>query len=548
MSNDTTIFAARKIITMNRYQPAATHVAVRDGRVLGVGALDELAGWGEHTLDDRFADKVLMPGFIEGHSHLMQGSMWRYAYVGYFPAVDPDGVTHEGLRSIDEVVERLQRIEADMPDPDTPLVAWGFDPIYFGGRRMDRHDLDRVSARRLVLVVHQSFHIVNVNSLVLGKAGITASTNIAGIVRDDSGEPNGEMQGVPARFAAMSVAGVDMNREGADARALDAFGRIATRTGVTTATDLHNALPAAAVDDLCKATARDDFRFRLVPAFAGISQPAQEGAAYVVELKKRNNDRLRFGIVKFVIDGSIQGFTARLQWPGYYNGAPNGLWYVAPEELVDRLTPYHEAGLHLNIHTNGDEATEVATDAIEALQLRTPRDDHRHTLQHCQMASEAQFARMARLGMCVNLFANHLFYYGDEHRAVTMGPDRAKRLDAVGSALRQGVPFAIHSDAPVTPLGPLFTAWCAANRRTASGDVLGPDECISVPEALRAITQGAAFTMKMDHEIGSIEVGKRADFAVLEEDPLTIDAAHLKDVPVWGTVLGGRVFAAQDAV
>ena len=126
-----------------------------------------------------------------------------------------------------------------------------------------------------------------------------------------------------------------------------------------------------------------------------------------------------------------------------------------------------------------------------------------------------------------------------------MGPDRAKRMDAAATARRLGVPFAIHSDAPVTPLGPLFTAWCAVNRLTASGAVLGAAECIPVEAALYAITQGAAYTMKLDHQIGSIEVGKRADFAVLEADPLAVPARELKDVPVWGTVLGGRVFAAD---
>ena len=115
-------------------------------------------------------------------------------------------------------------------------------------------------------------------------------------------------------------------------------------------------------------------------------------------------------------------------------------------------------------------------------------------------------------------------------------------MDATGTALRTGVPFAIHSDAPITPIGPLFTAWCAVNRRSSSGQILGREEAISVVEALHAITLGAAYTLKLDHEVGSIEVGKRADFAILEDDPLTVSPEALKDIPVWGTVLGGRVF------
>jgi len=125
-----------------------------------------------------------------------------------------------------------------------------------------------------------------------------------------------------------------------------------------------------------------------------------------------------------------------------------------------------------------------------------------------------------------------------------MGPDRAERIDACRSALDEGVALAIHSDAPVTPLAPLFTAWCAVNRVTPEGRLLGATERIRVDEALHAITLGAAYTLKLDHEIGSIECGKRADFAVLEDDPTAIDPMALKDVRVWGTVLSGRVFQA----
>jgi hypothetical protein len=117
-------------------------------------------------------------------------------------------------------------------------------------------------------------------------------------------------------------------------------------------------------------------------------------------------------------------------------------------------------------------------------------------------------------------------------------------MNACRSALDAGVPFAIHSDAPITPLGPLFTAWCAVNRLTASGRVLGEHQRIAPADALRAITLGAAVTLKLDGEIGSIECGKRADFCVLEDDPTEAPAMALKDLRVWGTVQGGRVFQA----
>jgi predicted amidohydrolase YtcJ len=153
---------------------------------------------------------------------------------------------------------------------------------------------------------------------------------------------------------------------------------------------------------------------------------------------------------------------------------------------------------------------------------------------------------MKALDMCVNLFANHHFYWGDEHYRLTVGPERALRMNACRTALDTGVPMAIHSDAPVTPLGPLFTAWAAVTRITASGRTQGEHEKIAIDEALWAITLGAAYTLHLDDEVGSIESGKRADFAVLEEDPRDLSGDALKDVRVWGTVQGGRVFAAAD--
>ena len=255
---------------------------------------------------------------------------------------------------------------------------------------------------------------------------------------------------------------------------------------------------------------------------------------------------MRLGAIKIVADGSIQGFSARMRAPGYYNGAPNGLWYITPEQMLAIYEKALENNLLVHTHTNGDQATQLALETLEKALNKRPTQDHRFTLQHCQLADAAQFRQMAKLGMCVNLFANHHFYWGDEHYALTVGPERATRMNACRTALNNNIPMGIHSDAPITPLGPLFTAWCEVNRLTASGRVLGENERITIPEALYAITLGAAYTLKLDGEIGSIEAGKKADFAVLEDDPTQATADTLKDVRVWGTVQGGRVFAARN--
>jgi predicted amidohydrolase YtcJ len=291
-------------------------------------------------------------------------------------------------------------------------------------------------------------------------------------------------------------------------------------------------------------TRAPDYPVRLVPLLRLIGITPQAAVARAVALRAQQTEQLRLGRIKVVADGSIQGFSARLCWPGYHNGAPNGLWYTPPETVRSCYTEALRHGVQVHTHTNGDEATDMALDCMADALAEVPRPDHRFTLQHVQLANTAQFKRMKALGMGVNLFANHTFYWGEQHHAITVGPERAARMNACATALREGVPMSIHSDAPITPLSPLFTAWCAVQRETAAGRVLGEQERISVQQALSAITIGAAYSLGLDGEIGSIECGKRADFCVLHEDPSAVPGSALKDVAIWGTVQNGRVFAA----
>jgi predicted amidohydrolase YtcJ len=551
----TTVYLARKIITLEAGQPEATHVAVRDGRILAVGDLERCASWGPYTLDLRFADKVLMPGLVEGHCHLKEGSMWQWTYTGWFDRRDPDGKVWPGLRSMQAVVERLTQAAAKMDaqgcPASEPLIAWGFDPIYFGGERMTVEHLDRASSTRPVVISHANGHLMNVNTAMLRIADITRDNEVEGVVKfaaghGQAGEPTGELQEPAAMFLVLRKIGpagvlAPMTEDG-----VRAFARLACRQGVTTATDLVNALGEQDCQVLESALADDSVSIRMLPAFKAFhgSHAAAAGAEHVKGLMARNTDRLRYGLVKMMLDGSIQGFSSRMRWPGHFNGAPNGIWVTAPSQYEADFETYHRAGLLIHTHTNGDEASEVAIDAIGRVLARAPQPDHRHTLQHGQMIDAPLFRRMASLGLCANLFANHLWYWGDQHYEMTMGPDRAMRLDACASALAAGVPLAVHSDAPVTPLGPLFTAWCAVNRVTPKGRVLGEAEKLTVMQALHAVTLGPAYTLRLDHEIGSIACGKRADFCVLEDDPLAVDPTTLKDLRVWGTVLSGRVFQA----
>lgn len=542
-----TIYPARRVHTMDPARPVADAVAVAGDRIRAVGSLDELAAYGPARVDDRYADCVLLPGFVEAHAHVMGGGMWKHTYAGYFERLSPDGRRWPGCRSLEAVVERLREAETALDDPDTPLVAWGLDPIYFTGDRLDRRHLDAVSATRPILVMHQSFHICTVNSVVLRADEITRDVRVEGVVKDADGEPTGELQEPVAMGLVTCVPGLlDL---GIDEQALRNFGDDARNHAVTTIVDLGNTAlhDDASVDLLRRIVDSPGFPTRLSVFHmgGGLAHSAMgpdEAAKRVLELRETSTDKLHFGHVKLVLDGSIQGFTARLQPPGYLPDGRQGIWLMPPETFADCFTAFHQAGLTVHVHCNGDEATELFLDTVEAALRTFPRWDHRHTVTHSQLTTPAQYRRMAALGMCANVFSNHLWYWGDQHHDLILGPDRASRMDGAATALRAGVPITLHSDSPVTPLDPLATASYAASRTTPSGRVLGGEERISVPDALRAMTLGAAYTLKLDHLVGSLEAGKYADLAVLAADPFDVEPDGLRDVEVRGSVVGGRHF------
>lgn len=549
-----TIFRARRVITLDHAVPTGEAVAVSGGRILGVGTVDRLRNaWGPLDVDDRFADDVLLPGFVEAHSHSFEGAIWAWDYVGYFPRLGPDGVERPGCRTFDELLATLRRLDAALSDPDESLIVWGFDPIYFPGDRLAARHLDTVSTTRPICVLHASLHLITVNTALMEREGFADGFAdgfaVEGVPTDGSGRPIGELQ----EMAGMSLARREMIAllgATSDPGAIRRFADMARLVGCTTVTELGAARLVGDADiGLWTDTAgTPGFPARLVPLFnpaRGFAGTPDEAAAHVVGLRSRSTDTVRFGLVKIVLDGSIQGFTARLNPPGYLphpDGTPrgNGIWLVPPEQFRAWFLAFHRAHITVHTHVNGDEAVDLLLDTVEAALADHSWLDHRHTAQHTQLTSSAQYRRMAALGMCANIFSNHIYYWGDQHASITVGPDRAARMDACATADREGVRYSVHSDASVTPLGSLHTMWCAVNRVTASGEVLGPHERIGVDRALRAATIDAAHQLRLDHEVGSIEAGKLADFVALGDDPYEVDRLDLKDIPVRGTVVAGH--------
>jgi len=548
--SDITIFPARTIVTMDPSQPEVKAVAVREGKVLAAGSLDECKSWGAHSIDNRFADHVIVPGMIEAHAHTLEGAFSLLPYVGWFDRHRADGGTAPGIRSYRELLDKLHEIDLETPGSNEPIVVGGFDPIYFVDEdRLTREHLDQVSMDRPIFVFHASAHLATVNTAMLRLHDITRDVATPGVARDADGEPNGELQEMPAIALASSALLVIMKIM-SEPTALTNLGQICANQGITALCDLA-AFGIARPEGqqlLHDVVDQDDFPARILQrhlhAMPGATADPNVGAELMVELIAANTDKLRTVGLKVVLDGSIQGFTAKMAWPGYFSGEDHGQWMVPPEQMLDICRPFHERNINIHTHCNGDLTIDLWIDTVEQLIIERPWLDHRHTVQHCQLTSAAQYRRMAKLGMCANIFSNHIWYWGDQHHDITIGPERARRMDSPAAAERAGVSFSLHSDANVTPLGHLHTMWCAVNRVTPSGRVLGEHERISAESALHSVTLGSAYQLKLDDEFGSIECGKAADFSVLEDNPLTIDPMGIKDIGVWGTVVGGLPFEA----
>jgi predicted amidohydrolase YtcJ len=547
-----TIYTAKMIVTLDPGTPTAQAVAVMDGKILGVGSLDEVRGWvtnQELTIDRRFQDAVIVPGFIEAHMHpQITGVLWQGVYVGRFDRTSPDGTLTKGLETKQAVLGRLKEAAAKLPADGRWLIAWGYQPEFYGNSPLTRADLDPVSNGHPVFIENLSMHIYYANSKAFEIAGIGDNTNVVGIVKKD-GKPTGEIEEIEAALTFVA------HLPPLDAKTLQKAtwdaAKLAHRVGVTTFADLSFGTIPGAYKAYQEAAADPNFPVRivlnpLIQVFQKGPIAEKGGLDYLAELHKHDTDRLSFGGVKFVVDGSIQGYTGLFLWPYYYKTFANGVANISQEDLNKWVFEVHKRGYQAVIHTNADQATEMALTALAAAQRQYPQLATRHRLEHNQYVTQSQLVKMKQLGVATNLFTNHIYFWGDLHYSTFVGPDRAQDMDPAGSAQRLGIPFSLHSDASVTPVNPLFAMWTATARKTMSGRVLGEKERISVPQALHAVTLGAAYLLGQDDKKGSIKAGKLADFTVLDRNPLEVGSPdELKAIKVLGTVMGGKAFPAN---
>jgi predicted amidohydrolase YtcJ len=416
----------------------------------------------------------------------------------------------------------------------------GYDDTLLEERRHPtRDDLDRVSTEHPIGIVHVSGHLAVVNTPGLAALGIDADTPDpeGGQIRHRAdGEPDGVLEETAARPIAERI--FDLS----PLEALAVVNRAAElylSAGVTTAQS--GATPAPLIGGFVWLS-----RLGLLP-LRMVVWPDQSSAAAMLdgslELPSTDPLQLRIGAVKLIADGSIQGYTGYLSRP--YHVAPGddpeyrGYPVIPRDKLMAEIARLHAAGMQIAVHGNGDAAIDDILDAFEAAQAANPRDDARPIVIHAQMTRDDQLDRMRALGVIPSFFSLHTFYWGDRHREIFMGPERAARMSPARSALERGIRFTIHADTPIVPMEPLRLVWSAVQRRTRSGAVVGPDQRIDVMQALRAVTLDAAFQHYEETLKGSLEEGKLADLVVLDRSPID-DPEHIDEIRVVQTIVGGR--------
>jgi predicted amidohydrolase YtcJ len=545
-----TVYPAKKILTMDPMQPEATAIAVQGNRILAVGSQPEVtarAGQAPVTVDSRFANSILLPGFIEAHMHAqITGILWQGVYVGRFDRYTPDGHFEPGLRTKKEVVDKLA--QAAKKAGDSWVVGWGYQPEFYHNEPLTIEDLDPISGAHPMLIENASMHIYYVNSPALKRGGFSPSDNIPGLMVK-KGKLTGEFQ----ELAAVMKLLPQLPKMDAKLLLQSTWNaaKLAHQVGVTSISDASFGTIPGGYQAYQSAAADPNFpvRVTLYPLIDVIKSPdiqARGGLNYLKSLMASNTNRLSLGAVKMIVDGSVQGQTAWLNWPYYLQTGKNGVANMTYPQLEKAVEEVHRAGLQCMIHTNGDQATDWGIRAVRHAQDIQPRFDHRHRFEHTQMVTDYQLQQMAKLGIAVNLFINHVHFWGDLHRDEFLGAARAAQMNPLHSAVRNGVHTSVHTDASVTRLDPLFEVWVAATRKTMSGAVLGPAERISVADGLRMVTVEAAYLMHQDDVKGTLTPGKLADIVALSENPLEVPLDHVKDIRVLATVMDGKVFPLPD--
>jgi predicted amidohydrolase YtcJ len=538
--SEVTVFINGTVLPVDAAFSEHAAFAISGNKILAVGGHEDVlaaAGRGARTVD--LAGRVVLPGFVEPHMHfaLMAG-------LGHLEDIGPFQ-----RPTFEDVLQAVREIRDTAAATGDWVMGRQFDPILLDPPRdLTTRDLDPIVSDRPAFILNASGHIAYVNSHALEMVGITRdSENPPGgeFGRYEDGGLNGVLYGQAAFLGIM----LQNNRitERMQAGFVGAgreVGEQAAALGITTLCDqATGGLAGPAELDAYRAMYDGGRMKARIRAYAYSEQPGWDEAG----VKPGNGDELmRVAGWKIVSDGSNQGFTGRQREP-YYTRDTVGIFYVEPNALRDMAIDRGKKGWPLSIHGNGDAAIDSILDAVEAARDEGV-DVHalRCRIEHCSILHDEQIQRMKALGMVPSFLINHVHYWGHVMRDEVFGPEKVQLLDRCRAVEDARLNWVIHTDAPVSPLGSLHKIRVAVARDlwAEPGTVLAPDERVSVEAAIRSVTRNAAWACHSEHEIGSLEPGKLADFVVLDQDPRRVEPTAISNVGISETWMNGmRVYS-----
>lgn len=529
------IYINGTVLTFDQEGTTAEAVAVQGERIAAVGSTEQLlqlAGPETEVID--LQGKTVLPGFYEAHGHFPLSGILE---VQSAPLWSPPRGT---IRSISDLLAVLKDKAANIPAGGW-VTGFGYDPSKLAeNRHPSRYELDQAFPDHPVWLSHNSAHMGVANSKALELAGITKDSPAPshGVIQRDT---DGELTGLIQENGALIEAHIPPLTPEQHAEGIRIANAEYVSQGITSAIIAVGIDPEPLVDAYNRGLL--DLRLISIPLF----QPD-----YSPEKVEYDRGPVKSQGAKLFQDGSIQGYTGWLTNPYHRPFSEDdplfrGFPLQKREQLAQAVFAVHSAGRQVVIHANGDAAIDDVLYAIGEAQQRLPRPDARHRIEHAQSVREDQLDRIKELGITPSFFNDHVYYFGDDHRDVYLGEDRARRISPLRSAVDRGIRFSLHNDTPITPPSPLHLVSVAVNRLTASGRELGPEYRITPYQALRAITIDAAWQAFEENDKGSIEAGKLADLVILADNPLTADPLNLHKIPVLQTIIGGRQVYAQEA-
>ena len=548
-----TIYTAREIVTLDADRPTAEAIAVVGGRILWVGSLEEVQrvlGDQPHRLDTRFADKVIVPGFISKHDHPAQAAL---ALSSEILSIEdwalPTG-TVPAVKDKQDFIDRLSAAVNGRDNPDEPVVSWGYHPAFYGP--LTREDLDAISTTTPIIVWARSCHEFILNSPALERAGVTQETvdGFSESAQANSSFADGRFweQGMFPLLPLIAplVATPERMRAG-----LELTRDFNHSKGITFGNEPGGILSKPVQDIVNSVFSSPDmpFRWSFIVDAKTIVASTEDDAEVITKSEELDSwyggmTSLAPKQAKLFADGAIYSLFMQVREP--YLDGHSGEWMMDEALFQRAFRVYWDAGYQLHIHVNGDAGLDRVLDTLEENLRRNPRYDHRTVLVHFAVSAPDQVTRIKSLGAIVSGNPYYPTTLADQYSKVGLGPERADSMVRLGDLTKAGIRWSLHADMPMAPSDPLFLMWCAVNRMTFSGRVAGPEQRVSAEDALRGVTIEAAYSLKLEDEMGSIVPGKRANLTILDENPLSVDPMAIRDVAVWGTVMEGRVFPSGE--